>query len=1485
MTELASSKRVRSSIVGLLTRQRNSFDAHREELSVSGITVMSNLIDDYYKRYTVVSEKINELSAGNNAEEENAVQRDEEFAESYVSLKTELLELLEERKPKGDPLNTTFNSSRSVKLPKLELPKFSGQYHNWVDFKNEFQSMILEDASLNDIDRFRFLKSALTEAPRMIISNMEISEENFRTAWKALCDRYDNASLIFRSHINQLLSLQGASGSSSQGCRTLLDKAQAHYRSLAALGSAQEIADNFLITIIMSKLDSKAQSKWEEQATTKIASWDEFSKFLERYSISLERLGQNQKQQQHATVEKSGSFGKKPKTNTVLTSTNKTECPKCRKSDHTILKCPVFAALTPSARFDEAKALKLCIACLVSEHSSRFCKGRCSKCSRRHHELLHFPERKSDGDSKSGDNLHTSLLAARFLKETQVLLASVTVMVYDNVGDLVPCNAVLDSGSTDHYMSDRFARLVNAPRTRCDTLSGGIGSCVVQSKGKCTIAFTSRFGTSRDFTINPTILQRVTGAFPPDSFEVDGWTIPPHLSLADPNFNVPKHIDLLIGGGLFWRLLTLEKIELGPDLPMLFGTDIGWIVVGPYVPSFPSQTSLLARSCADTEDFHEAPSLDELVNRFWEVDSFSDTSAIPLKPADQSCEDQYALSTRRDESGRYFVRLPFKSDPSKLGKSLDIATRRFLNLERKLDRQPDVKQQYSDFIREYEQLGHLEVLSDFNLDEPHCFLPHHCVLKPTSSSTKLRVVFDASCKTSNGISLNDTLHPGPKLQNDLFITLLRFRLHPFVATADIQKMYRQVYIDPPDSNFQLILWRNKCSEPLKILRLRTVTYGTAPGAYLSIRTLYKLAEDEGKDFPEGARFLRECFYVDDAMIGAETVESLKSGLKQLTELLGRGRFRLSKFCSNSTDVLVDIPPESQEKFLTIDDHSIVKALGMIWQPDLDVFRFTVKPTKCQAGVTKRAVLSEVAKVFDPLGFLCPVVAKVKVFLQLLWKLRPKLDWDTPLPSEISELWLKFVEELVAIKDVVIPRFVYDGARHKSIQIHGFSDASEMAYGACVYVRVVHVDGHVSAHLLTAKSRVAPTKTLTIARLELCAATMLYDLVQRLSSEVFHETPIDEVFYWTDSSIVLSWLNAPASSWATFVAHRVARIQANSTIFQWCHVPSESNPADLVSRGLSATELVSCELWWKGPRFLREKHVMFPDQFVLPGAIEDVEEFRPVKRVLLTHKVVDLTGNMRFPYGYRGACRSFAYVLRFIDRCRNPTMSKAQRKRAVSDLDSLVRQSAPTVEQEIQGEEALIRVVQRSRFHAEYSCLVRGTHVPSDSPLRNLAPFVDDDTGLLRVGGRLRHCDIPIDAKHQILLPKDHVLTRLLFTYYHQSKLFHAGPQTVLMAIRSRYWPIGGLQLARAVVSKCVWCFRMHPKLMSQLMGQLPRDRTVPQDIKPFVVSGVDFAGPLKVRHHIRCKQQKEVHLALFVCFVTKAVHIELVPDRSTEAFV
>lgn len=1506
--DLEKAKRVRASIIGLLTKQRNSFDERSEmqELTVSNLNVMSTMIDDYYNRYTVASQKVIELST-EKADLDTSNAKDEEFAESYVSLKSQIMEFLSNQDDtRRGSLNGTLNNSshqRSVRLPKLELPKFSGNFHQWIDFKSEFTSMIMNDDSLTDIERFRYLRSSLTEGPRRIISNMEITAANFAAAWQALCHRYDDNSLIFRDHINQILSLQGAGG--AENIRATLDKMQSHYRSLKAMGTDEAIADNFIIAIALSKLDPKCQSRWEEATTKDIATWTDFSTFLEKYASSLQRVESKKPTPPPNTTK----FGKK---STTFLSTDK-KCLKCKIKNHDLRNCPDFAMLNPKERYQVAKSVNACIRCLLPFVGHGFCKARCSVCSGSHDVLLHYGTMKS-GTSKpdheqtpststgeppksafrdyagsqpkpnaNSESPHKTLIASNPLRrEENVFLASATVMVCDGFGNHIPCNAILDSGSTDNYVSERFVRALNVKRNGSQVTVGGIGNAIVRTKGFIDLKFLPwNFSNRREYNVRASILSRITESFPSTLIDISTWGIETVMNLADPNFNVPKRIDLLIGGGLFWSLLNGDKRSLGPDLPLLFGTDLGDIVVGPHFTTRGMKVGLLSHQMQHGDDFQ--PPLDKLVERFWQLDSF-DESRPQVSPDDQICEDFYAATTTRDSSGRYFVRLPLRGDPSTLGFSFNIASRRFFNLEKRLARLPEVKQQYSDFIAEYSRLGHLELVEHFPYDKPTYYLPHHCVIKPDSTSTKLRVVFDASCKTDNGISLNDVLYSGPKLQNDLFVTLLRFRLFRYVVTGDIQKMYRQVYVTPDDANLQMILWRESPSDPLKSYRLTTVTYGTACGAYLAIKTLYRLADDECERFPIGARLLRECFYVDDAMFGSNDVNDLQESLTQLSSILKAGCFALTKFCSNSQQILDRISPEDREKSLLVDDHDVVKALGMMWKPDTDQFRFTSKITPSDAPVTKRLVLSNIARLFDPLGLLCPIVTRAKIFFQNLWQIRPKLGWDDELPADLAGLWTQYEESLSSICKIAIPRHALHSNEIKFVEIHGFCDASEKAYGACVYVRVVHDDGTVSVSLFTSKSKVAPVKIQTVARLELCGALLLCKLTERLLAEVFNDVRIKRTYFWSDSMIVLDWLNAPSSRWNTFVAHRVARIQEKSDITQWRHIPGDSNPADLLSRGTCVSDLIDCDLWWCGPPFLRQRHPRF-DDYRPSEDFSSLPEYRAPKTTLMARKVEDLTCLLTGSTGFRGTRRVFAYIQRFIKRCKKSEHSKAQRKRMKKDLSRTIQRSVVTLEEEEFAEISLIRLIQKSNFPSEYLALSTGQSLPNNSSIGKLVPFIDESNGLMRVGGRLKKSSLPIDSKHQILLPRDHFFTRALITYYHSKKLFHAGPLTVLTNIRTKYWPVGGLQATRSVVTKCVWCFRMHPRMMSQIMGQLPPERVNFKDTKPFLVTGVDFAGPIRVRHHIRCKQQKEVHLALFICFYSKAVHVELVPDRSTESFM
>ncbi|XP_044594839.1 uncharacterized protein LOC123272203 [Cotesia glomerata] len=236
--------------------------------------------------------------------------------------------------------------------------------------------------------------------------------------------------------------------------------------------------------------------------------------------------------------------------------------------------------------------------------------------------------------------------------------------------------------------------------------------------------------------------------------------------------------------------------------------------------------------------------------RFWEIEELPSTSKI-LSPEEKACEEHFSSNKTRDASGRYVVRLPFNEKIHLLGNSYSTALKRFSHLESRLHKDPKLLKDYSTFLTEYEQLKHMSISQESDINSGF-YLPHHAVIKADSTTTKTQVVFDGSCKTSTGISLNDTLMVGPKLQDNLFVILIRYRSHIYALTADIEKMYRQILVHPDDVKYQKILFRESGDETIKIYTLNTVTYGTSAGSYLAIKSLQQLGKDKRKSYPNAS---------------------------------------------------------------------------------------------------------------------------------------------------------------------------------------------------------------------------------------------------------------------------------------------------------------------------------------------------------------------------------------------------------------------------------------------------------------------------------------------------------------------------------------------------------------------------------------------------------------------------------------------------------
>ncbi|XP_071582573.1 uncharacterized protein, partial [Temnothorax nylanderi] len=745
---------------------------------------------------------------------------------------------------------------------------------------------------------------------------------------------------------------------------------------------------------------------------------------------------------------------------------------------------------------------------------------------------------------------------------------------------------------------------------------------------------------------------------------------------------------------------------------------------------------------------------------------------------EQACEDHFLSTHLRDETGRYVVRLPFKGSPEELGNSKIKAERMMRSLASKFEKDSNHAALYRKFMHEYKQLNHMERISD-STPEPSSayYLPHHGVLREQSLTTKLRVVFNGSCPTSNGISLNDLLHTGAKLQTDLFDVLLWFRFYLYAFTADIEKMFRQIKVNSADWDYQRIFWLDE----------------------LALRALVQLVLDEGQRFPLAKSIMEKGRYVDEFHGGANSRIKAKQRVAQLDALLMAGGFILKKWVSNNPAILEDIPPDRKITFLQNDQDKLVNVLGLTWDINTDTFHVSLEPS-IVGSITKRTVLSAVARFFDPLGFLSPITVAGKIFIQELWL--SKLDWDEDLPDNLAKKWITFTNQLKDMPKFEIPRWI--GLKSDAqIEIYGFSDASQKAMAAVVFLRSVFINGEIRISFIASKTKVAPMKKLTIPRLELNAAVLLVKLVCHLLKVMNLKQVF--IFLGIDSEVAKKWIEGHPSKWKDFVQNRVSLIQQALPQAIWRFVPGNENPADLATRGLTPLQLSESKEWWQGPQWLSLNPVMWPEESHTISPDENMEERIRLVSTVLTSEVPQLWdllfkfSNLTKLLRITALCRKFIFKLKGIKKLELTTFL------TVSEIEAERR--------------FWVKSIQNASFSSEIKVLQKGQSLPKSNSLAILTPYLDSD-GLLRVGGRLQHSQLPDNSKHPLILPKTSAFTTLVIADAH-SRTLHGGTQITLSFIRQNYWIVGGRQAVKSFILKCVKCARYRQQRAQQLMGQLP----------------------------------------------------------------
>ncbi|XP_078051341.1 uncharacterized protein LOC144477492, partial [Augochlora pura] len=1174
--ELKNLVRQRASLKARLTRavknaRESNFTGENIAELESRVATLPKLAEEFYAIQTqieAIEDRIDEEVADN-------------FERNYRECSSLLHKWIQELRignqistvPRTSDASPCSSMAPQTILPKIRVKPFNGNFLEWQGFYDTFKSLVHDVETIPIIHKFHLLRSYLTGNAANVTESLCASEENYFVAWELLQKRFHQPRKIIQGHIRALFELPEVVKEKPSSLRSLAETAEMHINALRALSQPVEW-DEMIIYIISAKLDKSTRTAWERTIEDGVLpKYRELLTFLNKYACDDEAVklithNRENNPQRRPTFKPTNRF-----VNSFVNTRPEVSCPICKQS-HYISQCSLFLKQSPLERIDTVKGFKGCLNCFNTNHFATQCRfSKCRKCGKKHHTLLHVdPTTIQNGaETNKAEASAVALTSTYGNLDQEVLLTTARVIIIDRSNQERECRALLDPGSQRNFMTERLADYLRLPKKRVSATTSGIGRQGTQINYTVKAQLGS---TNTSFKCNAEFLTlpEITGPLPSRTFNPEIVQLPKNITLADPEFYKASKIDLLLGEYLYYKLVGKNRIRLGDDRVILLETELGWVLSGEVNNVATDVTCLLSTQELATQ-----------LERFWQIEQYSDK--IPASPQDQLCEELFKQSTQRNKEGRYEVRLPFNNEKSQLGNSYNVALKRFYSLERKLISNTELREQYNKFLAEYESLGHMsEVVDAANTG---CYLPHHAVIKEDSLTTKVRVVFDASAKTDTGLSLNDVLMVGPTIQDDVFSLIARFRKHEVVITADVEKMFRQILVHPEDSIFQKILWRKSPRDAIRTYQLNTVTYGTAAAPFLAVRCLQQLAEDEAKSYPLAAYAIRKDFYMDDLLTGANSIDDAAKLIAELIKVLQRGGMNLRQWASNKPQLLKGLQERTTEECLCLDAQAVKKTLGIYWHPRKDTIGYKVIGDN-STQTTKRSVLSKIAQLFDPLGLLGPVIVKAKTIMQLLWK--SNLGWDDVLPSDIQTLWNTYREQLTKLNEFSIGREILI-KNYTDVQLHGFCDASETAYGACIYIRSTDAKNRVKIMLIAAKSRIAPLKTISIPRLELCAALLLAELFQTVVRSL--DIRMNKVQFWSDSTITLHWIRTAPHTLKTFIANRVAKIQEITKNYNWRHVISTDNPADSLSRGQLPGDFLTNRLWLNGPTWLSESPADWP----------------------------------------------------------------------------------------------------------------------------------------------------------------------------------------------------------------------------------------------------------------------------------------------------
>ncbi|EPB72220.1 integrase core domain protein [Ancylostoma ceylanicum] len=1439
--------------------------------------------------------------------------------ESEVTTRIEIHKELEERKRRLAELESREqilrvsgqqSPSPSVQmqalLPRLELPKFSGRRRDWDSFWALFKTNI-DDQPISPMMKFNYLLQALTGEARQVASRFQFTEENYSAVIEVLKNKYGKDTSIVEELLAQLESCR-AESTTTKHQTNLLDNLTAILMQLSSKG--QDVNHRMILNTVLRKFDVeiqlKALERREKLQNTSDWTWSLLQKHLSEILELKERVERSQ-----GTMSQKMTVTPKEKTRPMA------PCIYCKRTNHRSVDCKT---VPETERSEYLRRNQLCHNCGKPNHKAEDCRSQgCYKCGKKHHSSLckagsqvtidkkqnpqtrwtqprsdqppirnqnqfnqrrrgrgnHLnsgqetnqnvvtyeeAERHDESDPESGNAVNQVGTSEPQLEGT-LLLTGITTIQGPHESKEV--RILLDTGSELSFIHSKLVDELQLPiegssSLRIKTFGSNQSSerqhriihvNLIDKQGqvhKCEL-FDSPVITSK---VNAPILSPKDLQYIKES----------ELNLSS-NPGSQEQPQILLGCDYLWEIMEGKKHKLPSGLHLI-STKFGYMVSGKKLEASETKPKKVLRTEIEHDNI-------KALEKYWTLESsgineYTGTEKREKQLLDEQVIKKFKETTVKRPDG-YYVRLPWKNDQANLPDNKGMAVARLRSLFRQYrNRQEELQEVDTIFKKQLEQ-GILEKVPEKPLQNEHKrihYLSYQVITNPEKKTTPKRIVFDASAHAVGKPSLNDMLHQGPLLLPNLLGILMRFRTGKIATTADIEKAFLQVRLHEEDRDVTRFLWVKDLKKPpddynIITFRFTRVTFGLNSSPFLLAATI-DLHLDTTNDDREVANQIRKNLYVDNLLLTAESKNEAFQQYKEAKRIFNALNMNMREFISNDSNLMKLIAEEDKASCPT------PKVLGVKWNTAEDKLIIKCDPLEANF-TTKRTVLQTNASVYDPMGWLIPLLIRSKCFFQSLWK--KQYTWDDILDQEDREQWKKITDAMKGFEKELPRRVANKNAQH---QLVIFSDASIAAMAACTYVKNDH-----EQYLLMAKSKLPSIKAAhTVPKLEMNAMTMAARMSLTAFEELSDTITIDSIYLLSDSEIVLNWLKNADETKTTGVlvtnrVNEVRRITEKLTEegvkVYFGYVNTRVNPAGCATRGLTADEFQN-HLWWNGPEFLKNQQQQWPN------------ETRLFQLSQTTNAILQLSAATApeplFPYkrfrSYLALKRTVAIVLRFLQRCAvNLSQQTKDKLKKIHNLQNDLEGKGAITAEEVQNAQSVILKDHQHHF-------LNSIKVSTQRKLN----VREDKNGIWRCYGRLGKSYLAEDAKNPVLIAPHTDLAALIIREAHGT--FHRSTAHTMAEVRRKYWIPKLRQQVKQVLRKCIPCQRYNnfPYRYPQL-ADLPAERV--RQSRPFQDIGLDLFGPLKTRSTDGVR--KKAYGCIFTCSTTRMLHIELIKDSSTTCFL